>query len=140
MRRGGALLSQRALCSRLLRSVPWRDGITIHKESRVEVLFFIFFRTEPRLLIMCCEVSLRLVARFFLTCKGVKEVFFKFDGRKKKKNMSRVAAELLNKSEILIIVCCIVRHDGNDLFGVYTFLQFFFYGQHEMAHFICKAL
>ncbi len=38
--------------------------------------------------------------------------------------MSRVAAELLNKSEILIMACCIVRHDGNDLFGVSTFYSF----------------
>ncbi len=35
--------------------------------------------------------------------------------------MSRVAAELLNKSEILIIVRCIVRDDENDPFGVSTF-------------------
>lgn len=43
---------------------------------------------------------------------------------RRKKNMSRVAAELLNKSKILIMACCIVLRDGNDLFGVSTFYSF----------------
>lgn len=62
------------------------------------------------------HVSFRLVkaSRKFLSLMA---------GRRNK-NMSRVAAELLNKSETLIMACCIVQHDGSDVFGVSTFYSF----------------
>lgn len=80
---------------------------------------FFFCRTEPQLLVSRLRFSARLHVSFSLV-----KASRKFDSSEKKENMSRVAAELLNKSETLIMACCIVPRDGSDVFGVSTFYSF----------------